>query len=418
MKSILALALTLTFLLCANSIVVATPFLEKTNLYEEGKDGFACYRIPGLVVTAKGSVLAYCEARKYSSADEGEIEIHLRRSTDGGRTWSPNQQIAHMGPRLQLHGLAASAKYKQPPQGQPETQTVNNPVAIAGRDGIIHFIYCIEYQRAFYMRSKDDGVTWSKPVEITPVFEQYRSQLDWQRVATGPGHAIQLHTGRLAVPFWMSTTNKHTALHGAAGVIYSDDNGATWHGSEIALSGGNEANLAELADERVFITARNSDPHDRRMVAWSPDGATGWSPPEFIDDLLEPRCMAGMVSDTVTNKTKKSLLLFSSPNTTRHDNQGRENVTVKVSEDGGRTWPVARLLQPGPGAYSDLAVLPDETILCFYECGTSEGTLKHHRPWAYAQLTLARFNLEWLASGRYGEKQHLQTASSNSPFTN
>jgi sialidase-1 len=236
-------------------------------------------------------------------------------------------------------------------------------------------------------------------VEITPVFEQYRSQLDWQRVATGPGHAIQLHTGRLVVPFWMSSTNKQASLRGAAGAIYSDDNGVTWHGGDIALPKGNEANVAELADGRVFITARNGDSRNRRMVAYSPNGVTGWSQPEFNDDLLEPRCMAGMVSYSVTNEAKRPMLLFSNPNTTKQENQDRENVTIKASEDGGRTWPVGRLLQPGPSAYSDLAVLPNGTIFCFYECGTPESTLKHKRPWAYAQLTLAHFNLEWLDAG-------------------
>jgi len=397
------LTLPLIFLLCASTAALAAPLLEKTNLFEEGKDGFASYRIPGIIVTAKGTVLAYCEARKYSGADEGEIEIHLRRSTDGGKSWSTAQQIAHMGPRLNLLPLNRPIKRK-PPQGQPETQTVNNPVAIAGRDGIVHFIYCIEYQRAFYMRSEDDGVAWSKPVEITSVFEQYRSQLDWQRVATGPGHAIQLRSGRLAVAFWMSTTNK-VEMKGAAGTIYSDDNGTNWHAGEIALRKGNEPNLAQLADGRVFITARNGDPRNRRMVAYSPDGATGWSPTEFLDDLLEAGCMAGMVSYAGTNEIKKPLLLFSNPDTIKRDHLDRENVTVKASEDGGKTWPVSRLLQPGPSAYSDLAVLPNGTILCFYESGTPEGDLKHKRRWAYAQITLARFNLEWLNAGSDAAKK-------------
>ena len=401
MKNILAL--TLIYLLCASRVTMAAPFLEKTNLFEEGKDGFASYRIPGIVVTAKGSVLAYCEARKFSSADQGEIEIYLRRSTDGGKTWSPAKQIAHMGPRLNLLPLNRLVKRK-PPQGQPETQTVNNPVAIAGRDGTIHFLYCVEYQRGFYMNSEDDGVTWSKPVEITPVLKQFRSEIDWQRIATGPGHAVQLRTGRLVAPLWMSTTNKASKLHGAAATIYSDDNGKTWKRGEIALPAGNEPNIAELPDGRVFITARNGDPRSRRMVAYSRDGVTGWSQTEFVDDLLEPRCMAGMVSYASTNEPKKSLLLFSNPNTTKHENQDRENVTVKASADDGKTWPMSRLLQPGPSAYSDLAVLPDGTILCFYESGTPEGDLKHKRPWAYAQLALARFNLEWLTADGSAKK--------------
>lgn len=383
----------LTILLLARGLSTAGPLLEKTNLFEEGKDGFACYRIPGIIVTAKGSVLAYCEARKFSGADQGEIEVHLRRSTNGGHTWSPAKQIAHLAPRL----LLAKDKKTQKPL---DTQTVNNPVAIAGRDGTIHFLYCVEYQRGFYVRSEDDGITWSKPVEITPVLEQFRSELDWQRIATGPGHAVQLRTGRLVAPLWMSTANKESKLRGAAATIFSDDDGKTWKRGEIALPAGNEPNIAELPDGRVFITARNGDPRGRRMVAYSRDGATGWSETAFVEELLEPRCMAGLVSHPGAGEMKKPLLLFSNPNITSRENKDRKNVTIKASEDGGRTWPISRLLQSGPSAYSDLAVLPDGTVLCFYESGTPEGDLKHHRPWAYAQLTLARFNLEWLDEGR------------------
>lgn len=381
----------LTLLLAAGS-AVAAPFLEKTNLFEEGQNGFACYRIPGLVVTSKGTVLAYCEARKFSGADQGEIEVHLRRSTDGGRTWSPAKQIAHMGPRL----LLAKDKKTQHPL---TTQTVNNPVAIAGRDGTIHLLYCVEYQRGFYMRSDDDGVTWSAPVEITPVLEQFRPDIDWQRVAIGPGHAVQLHTGRLVAAIWMSSTNRQSKLRGIAATIYSDDDGKTWKRGEIALPAGNEPNIAELPDGRVFITARNGDARGRRMVTYSSDGATGWTTTAFVEDLLEPRCMAGMVAHPGVGESKKPLLLFSNPNITSRENKDRANVTIKASADGGKTWPVSRLLQAGPSAYSDLAVLPDGTVLCLYECGTPEGDAKHRRPWAYAQLTLARFNLEWLNQG-------------------
>ena len=393
------LPITLVILLLASGIAAARPLLEKAILFEEGKDGFACYRIPGIIVTAKGTVLVYCEARKNSAADWGEIEIHLRRSTDGGRTWSPAKQVAHLGPRLLSSNPNHRGKSRQP-EGEPTQQTVNNPVAIAGRDGTIHFLYCVEYMRSFYMRSQDDGVTWSSPVEITSAFEQYRSELDWQVIGIGPGHSVQLRTGRLVAPFWMSSTNKQARLKGATGVVYSDDDGKTWRRGDIALRNGNEPNIAELPDGSVFVTARNQDPRNRRLVAYSRDGATGWSTPALIEDLLEPGCMAGMVCHPGTMKQPNPLLLFSNPNTTERDNKARANVTIKASRDGGRTWPVSRLLQSGPSAYSDLAVLPDGVILCLYESGTPEADLKHNRPWPYARITLARFNLEWIYDGR------------------
>ena len=107
-------------------------------------------------------MLAYCEARKFSDADRGEIEIHLRRSTDGGRTFSAAKQVAHLGPRLPRNPHMPK-KQGTKDMGGPDEQTVNNPVAIAARDGTVHLLYCVEYMRAFHLRSEDDGLTWSTP---------------------------------------------------------------------------------------------------------------------------------------------------------------------------------------------------------------------------------------------------------------
>ena len=118
----------------------AEPFLEKSDVFPAGMNGVARYRIPGIVVTAKGTALAYSEARKNSSDDWGEIEIHLRRSTDGGKTWEAGKQIAHFGSRLEGNPHKKG-------EGDQE-QTVNNPVAIVDREtGAIEFLYCINYAR-------------------------------------------------------------------------------------------------------------------------------------------------------------------------------------------------------------------------------------------------------------------------------
>jgi sialidase-1 len=384
----------IAFLNFSATALAAEPFLEKMDLFEEMTDGFVLYRIPGIVVTSKGSVLAYCEARKYTVADRGEIEIHMRRSTDAGLTWSPPKQIAHLGPRL-ARNPHMSPKKKKKDMGGPDEQTVNNPVAIADCNGVVHFVYCVEYMRSFYMRSADDGITWSKPVEITYAFEKFRTDCDWQAIATGPGHGIQLSTGRLVVPVWLATYEGKPRIKRASSVILSDDSGATWQRGDIAIVGGNESNVAELSDGGVILTARNSAPSNRRAVAFSKDGAIGWSKTEFAAELLEPGCMAGMVDYPPTGTTKRHLLLFSNPHTTERRHSARRNVTIKVSYDDGRTWPVSKTLEHGPSAYSDLAVLPDGTVLCFYESGRP-GSDRPHREWAYACLRLARFNLEWL----------------------
>ena len=391
--------------LIPNSLLLATVLLptanlwaedlavEKVVLFEEDKGGFRLYRIPGIVVTARGTVLAYCEARKFSIADRGEIEIHLRRSTDDGRTWDASRQIAHLGPRLPRNPHLPEDK-RGKDMGGPDDQTVNNPVAIAGRDGTVHFVYCVEYVRCFSMRSEDDGRGWSKPVEITSAFEPFRSQCNWQVIATGPGHGIQLRSGRLVVPIWIATYEGGSSIRHASSVIYSDDDGTTWHAGEIAVRGGGECNVAELSDGKVILTARNSDPSNRRAVTISPDGAINWSRVEFADELLEPGCMAGLIDGTAGDG--ESLLLFANPQTTKRPHKERKNLTIKASYDDGRTWPIGQVLQSGPSAYSDLAVLADGTVLCFYESGTPKSSRKYKRPWQYSCLVVARFGRDWL----------------------
>lgn len=398
MRSPIAIAAFLlagTYLLPSGPLA-SEPLIEKTVLFEEDTNGIRLYRIPGIIVTPKGTVLAYCEARKFSIADRGEMEIHLRRSTDGGRTWDAPKQIAHHGPRLPRNPHMPKKKHAKD-MGGPDEQTVNNPMAIADRDGTVHFIYCVEYMRCFYMRSDDDGLTWSKPIEITSAFAAFRSDCNWQSLATGPGHGIQLHNGRLIVPVWLADYRDDVPMSRASAVIYSDDGGQTWKAGDIAIPGGTESNVAELPDGRVILTARNGHPSNRRAVAYSPNGINDWSPVTFPDELLEPGCMAGMLSHSFGGK---SVLLYSNPPTTDREHQERKNVTIRASYDAGRTWPKSRLLQPGPSAYSDLAVLPDGTILCFYESGTPNSSRTYKRKWAYACLVVARFDLEWLTNGQ------------------
>jgi sialidase-1 len=380
------------FLSCLLSLQVfaAEPTVEKTDLFTGGEGGSALYRIPGIVVTTKGTALAYCEARRKSGADWGEIEVHLRRSTDGGRTWSAPQHIAHSGERIEGN------PHKHDEEGAKE-QTVNNPVAIVDRDGkTIHFLYCINYARCFYMRSTDDGLTFSQPVEITAAFEAFRPKCPWNVLATGPGHGIQIKSGRLIVPVWLAYGKKpgdHSPS--MAGTIYSDDSGSTWKAGDIALpnegelKNPNETSVAELSDGRVMLNTRSVSKASRRLVTTSADGATGWSTPVFDDALWEPICMGGLVA----YPEKPGTLLFSNPHSLELDAEGkpipgargkRRNLSIKVSYDDGRTWPVNRMLEEGPSAYSDLAVLPDGTILCFYERDK--------------RLTVARFTLEWLTT--------------------
>lgn len=376
------------------SLAGAEPYFQKSVLFEEQTDGFTLYRIPGIVVTAKGTVLAYCEARKFSVADRGEIEVHLRRSTDGGRTFSHPVQVAHLGPRLPRNPVLPPGKEAKD-MGGPDEQTVNNPVAIATRSGRVHLIYFVEYMRCFAMFSDDDGKTWSSPREITSALNSFRERIDWQAIATGPGHGIELSNVRLVVPVWMSDYRSPGRTGKAAATIYSNDGGATWHAGELAIMGGGEANVVERSDGSVMLTARNGDPRNRRLVAFSSSGYRKWSAPRIAKEIKEPGCMAGVTKHSANSDAPHGLL-FSNVQTTKRKHSARSNLTVHLSRDDGLSWPVSRTIESGPSAYSDLAVLPDGTVLCFYESGIAKPKIKRTRNWAYANLSLARFNLAWI----------------------
>ncbi|MDQ3622122.1 MAG: glycoside hydrolase [Verrucomicrobiota bacterium] len=392
----------LSFALLAPMAFGAEPFIEKIDLFKAGEGGYKLYHIPGIVVTAKGVVLAWCEARQ-KGGDWDNIHILLRRSTDDGKTWSDPKNIADVpGPKTK-NPFSLVIK-----NVNPTDVTYNNPVLIADRDGTVHMLFCLEYMRCFYQRSTDDGVSWSTPVEVTSTFEKFRPAYDWKVLATGPDHGIQLENGRLIVPVWLSTgTGGNAHRPSVTATIYSDDAGKTWQASEIAVPctdewiNPNETVAIELADGRVMLNVRNESRAHRRLVTISEDGATGWSTPKFDDALLEPICMGSIIRLSLAKDGGRNRILFSNPdNLSRADgkeepgkNRDRKNVSVKLSYDEGQTWAEAKPIEPGPSMYSDLAVTKSGTILCFYGRGEKPG-------FAGERLTVARFNLEWLTDGR------------------
>jgi sialidase-1 len=341
-------------------------------------------------------VLAYCEARKTNS-DWATIDILMRRSTDGGKTWGEPAKIADVpGPTVR-NPIAVEKKF-----GSKDDVTYNNPVMIADRSGAVHLLFCLEYMRCFYCRSDDDGKTWTKPTEITAsAFDPLKKQYDWKVLATGPGHGIQLKGGRLVVACWLSTgTGGNGHRPSVVTTIYSDDGGKNWKPGEVAIPNTaewvnpNESTVAELPDGTVMLNARSESKANRRLVTVSPDGATKWSKPKFDDALPEPICMGSLLAIP-----GQKALLFSNPDNLEKagaktppapgTGRDRKNVTVRLSEDDGKTWTAKRSIEGGFSAYSDLAVLNDDTVLLLYERAGEKGG-------AYGRLTVARFTLDWL----------------------
>ena len=348
--------------------------VEKTLLFEAGEDGYAVFRIPGIVVTTKGTLLAYCVGRK-APGDWADIDIHLRRSTDGGKTWELRKKLGDIG-----------------------TSTVDNPTAIVDRKtGAVHMLYQVDYARAFYVQSDDDGRTFSEPVEITSVFEEFRQEYDWNVIAPGPGHGIQLANGRLIVPVWLSTGGRRHRPS-IVSVIYSDDHGSTWRRGDIVVRtdeeiiNPSETVAVELTDNRVMLNIRNECTRYRRLVSFSADGATGWTKPVFDETLFEPICFGSIQRFSTKPEAAENRILFVNPNS---GSRARQSLTVRLSYDEGRSWPLQKVLEPGIAGYSDLAVGPDGSIYCLYERGGLGGNHYHTEG-----VTVAKFSLEWLTDGQ------------------
>jgi len=308
------------------------------DLTRAGQPPYPCCRIPTIVRTAAGTLLCAYECR-ITPNDWDTRAAALRRSADGGRTWSEQLLARH------------------------DSLAVNNPVLIACRDRVV-FLYQLNYLQTFVRISLDDGQTFSPAREITAAFEDFRPQYDFNVCATGPGHGIQLENGRLIVPVWLANNPQRHHWPSVTAVLYSDDGGEHWSGGEVIfasdlLPNPNETAAAQLADGRVLFNLRHTGQTRRRAVSLSADGIRNWSKPEFDDGLADPICFG-----TVLALPKKGLLLYCGC----ADEQHRDHLTVKA----------ASLAAPGKwsvlgeialhGGYSDIACSADEQILyCFYE---------------------------------------------------
>ena len=372
---------------CSETPTPAAP--DQKPLFVSGRDGYHTYRIPALLTTGKGTLLAFCEGRKDSRSDHGDIDLLIRRSTDGGETWSRQQVVWDDG---------GNTCGNPCPVVDQETGTIwllltHNP----GDEGLRAILQpgARGTRTVWVTSSEDDGQTWAPPREITATTKKP----DWDWYATGPGVGIQLrhgpHKGRLVIPcdysYPPSSPDEAVPSYGepapafGSHVIYSDDHGKSWHLGGNIQPHGDECQVAELTDGRILLNFRSYFGRNLRGRSWSSDGGMTWSEPQDDPQLTEPVCQASLLRYGWPGTGGRSRLLFSNPAATE-----RVRMTVRLSYDEGESWPVSRLLHEGPSAYSSLAVLPDGAIACLYERGDES---------AYETITLARFGLDWLTQG-------------------
>jgi sialidase-1 len=308
-----------------------------------------------MVVTAKGTVLAFAEARKTNCEDWDEIDLVLRRS-EAGNNWSD------------IVVLFSEAK-----------RSMNQPTPIVDRDtGSIWLVFCRDNQSVFVSHSEDDGLTWSKPHDITDRVKDPA----WKYIAAGPGHGIQLSNGRLLLAAWGDTSPGPVTWPPRWGEIeftftmFSDDHGATWQrGRPMYENATEEAMVFEATDHRVFITLRSLHDKFRRGHAWSADAGYSWSRVEFDQNLPDPPAQASIIKIPGGGR-----VLFVNPASVKE----RTHLTVRMSEDDGQSWAVSKVLYSGSSAYSDLAIENDGSILCLFELDR------------YSRIVLARFGMDWL----------------------
>ena len=337
------------------------PFMERQALFTNGQEGYVRYRIPSLLVTKRGTLLAFAEGRKKTGSDWDDIDLAMRRSEDGGQTWSDIEFIADQG-----------------------ELTMGNPCPVVDQStGTIWMLFCRGSKpgrgnaHVLVIRSTDDGETWSDPVDITPSAKDPA----WPFVGTGPGHGIQLKSGRLLIPCWADATQKIGEIQFSF-CIYSDDHGITWQrGTRLTLNASDECDVVELENGTVYLNARSRQRKRQRAWAISRDGGHSWTDVRYDAAQPEPSCDGAVLRFTDSESFKKSRVLVSCP---ANPNR-RDHLTIRMSYDECQNWHVAKLVDPGDSAYSDLAVTDDKTVLCLYE--TSAG------------IRLIRFNVEWLTDG-------------------
>ena len=353
--------------------------IDDPALFRSGEGGYDTFRIPALIEASNGDLLAFAEGRVGGRGDSGDIDLVLRRSSDGGDTWSDLEIV-----------------------WDDDVNTCGNPCPVVdSSDGTIHLLATRNLghdheseiiagtsegtRTVWVLTSTDHGATWSEPREITSTAKRS----DWTWYATGPGNGIQLRSGpkagRLIIPCdHIEADTKHYYSH----CIASDDHGRTWKITGRTPSHQvNECAVAELEDGSLLLNMRNYDRSKRaRALSRSTDGGDTWSDVTRDPALPEPICQASMVASD-----DGRVLVFSNP----ANPDGRTTMTIRRSRDGGRTWSKGNVLHDGPSAYSSLATVGGRQGLagfaCLYEAGEDH---------PYEEIRFRRINRRMLGLDR------------------
>lgn len=354
-----------------------------SDVFTAAQDGYASIRIPSVVVSKQGTVLAFAEGRA-KHADQAQNDLLLKRSPDGGTTWTPQQLVAEDG----AHSLNNPTAVVEQQSGRVFLMFQRIPAHLREGSTNIETGYDgTNVYRNLLVWSDDDGATWTKPLDVT---RSTKRPVRATTLASGPGIGLQLtrgpHRGRLIFPF-----NEGPFWQWNNFAVFSDDRGRTWQCGENVpgaflpdaklgqRSQINEAQMVELSDGSVRLNSRQFAGAKRRKTAVSQDGGSTWSPVQDVPELRDPSCNASIFRYSFNDGRGRGKVLYSGP-----DSLKRDTGTVWISLDDGETWPMHRVLWPGSFAYSVLTKLPDSTVGCLFETDGAD------------RIVFARFPLTWL----------------------
>jgi sialidase-1 len=345
-----------------------------TTVFQKGEAGYTSYRIPAIIATKQHTLLAFIEARKDSQGDAGNIDLLVKRSVDHGKTWGPailvwddkNNTCGNPAPVVdQSTGtiwLLLTWNFGSDHEGAIKAGTSKHP------------------RHVYVSSSTDDGNHW-----VTPTCISSSARKDhWRWYATGPGNGIQLtrgpHKGRLVIPCNHSD-HSNTDLHPyRSHIVYSDDHGKHWQIGAIQPEKTNESAVAELSNGGVLQSMRSYHGKHNRAMAISNDGGSTFAA-VYLDNTLQTPVCQGSILRHSFSKTGHGILLHSNP-----AGQGRDHLTISMSQDDGKTWPWQKVVYAGGGAYSNLVGLPDGQVGILFEKDN------------YQTVAFTTFSINWIRS--------------------
>jgi Neuraminidase (sialidase) len=351
------------------------PLWIHSTVWRQGEASATNHFVYGLAVSNQGTILAFAESR-LQHQDDAPHHLVLKRSTDGGLTWGPAQTIEQ--------SIAG--------------ECWANPTALVERNsGRIFLFYVLNEHnsatRVFYRTSDDDGLSWSPRHEVTEPLTA-DNPYGWTVFMPGPGHGVQLSNGRLILPLWARKEITLSATERDYGnrLLYSDDQGETWHaGGIVPLNRelrNNESRIVELSDGMLLWNARTFSRNHRAMSLSRDQGMT-WSPMVPYTKLpVQYACDGGFVTWANAPGYERAPLLYSTISKQRHDPEN--TLQVYLSVDDGNSWPLSKTVHNGPCNYSDIAVMPDGTVVVLY----GAGALPQCRS-AAVSVSCVRFNAVW-----------------------